>query len=108
VSATKLVLSDAAALDIAEQADWYHERSGSKLARRWERAVASSLIFLAKSPRLGARCRFKAIELQEVRRISISGFPKHLIFYRVTSAELLVLRVLHGARDLEALLSASP
>jgi plasmid stabilization system protein ParE len=35
--------------------------------------------------------------------MSVSGFPKHLIFYRVEKDTLLILRVIHGARDLESL-----
>ncbi len=33
----------------------------------------------------------------------ISRFPKHLVFYRVENREILILRVVHGARDLESL-----
>lgn len=107
MSVTKVVLSDIAALDIIEQSDWYHEQSGSTLAKRWERAVTAALILLEKRPNSGSPCLFKALELQDVRRLSISGFPKHLIFYRAASEGLEVLRVAHGARDLEALISGS-
>lgn len=103
MNSTDVVLSDAAALDILEQADWYEEQSGSRLAKRWERAVASGLIFLARNPLSGAPCRFRSTELQDIRRIPISGFPKHLMFYRVSPAGVLVLRIVHGARDLETL-----
>jgi toxin ParE1/3/4 len=48
-------------------------------------------------------CRFGLAELRNIRRMSISGFPKHLVFYRVEDREVLILRVLHGARDLESL-----
>lgn len=105
MSAVKVIVSDAAALDILEQSDWYHDQVGSRLARRWERAAASALIFLTTNPRSGSPCRFKAIELQDVRRAPITGFPKHLVLYRLTEEGLLVLRIVHGARDLEALLS---
>ena len=33
----------------------------------------------------------------------IPGFPKHLIFYQVRKNEVLILRIVHGARDLESL-----
>jgi plasmid stabilization system protein ParE len=33
----------------------------------------------------------------------ITRFPKHLIFYQAESGEVLILRVIHGARDLESL-----
>jgi toxin ParE1/3/4 len=49
-------------------------------------------------------CKFKAEELGKVRRVLVTGFPKHLVFYRSHENELLILRVIHGARDLENLL----
>jgi len=36
--------------------------------------------------------------------MTISGFPKHLLFYHFDDVEVFVLRVVHGARDLERLL----
>jgi plasmid stabilization system protein ParE len=36
-------------------------------------------------------------------RVPVTGFPKHLIFYKVEGREVFVLRVIHGARDLENL-----
>ena len=36
---------------------------------------------------------------------TVPGFENHLIFYRVTEEAIEVFRVLHGARDIEAILS---
>ena len=33
----------------------------------------------------------------------MKGFPKHLIFYRISENEIEVIRVIHGARDIENL-----
>ncbi|HWW15869.1 MAG TPA: hypothetical protein VN310_14505 [Candidatus Dormibacteraeota bacterium] len=38
-----------------------------------------------------------------MRRMPIAGFPRHLIFYRAEEKEIRILRVVHGARDLESL-----
>lgn len=97
-------LTDVAVNDILEQADWYEQRSDHALARRWENKVAAALIRIEKNPRSGARCGFRTEELQDVRRMPIAGFPKHLIFYRAEDEEVRILRVIHGARDLESLL----
>lgn len=63
---------------------------------------------VVERPGAGALCNFKPAELHDVRRISLAGFPKHLLFYELKEKEkekeILVLRVLHGARDLESLL----
>lgn len=98
-----IVLTDAAASDILEQADWYEEQSGLRLARRWEQAVTSVLLRIATTPAAGAPCTFKAADLKGARRMPVPRFPKHLVFYRIRSQELIILRIVHGARDLESL-----
>lgn len=100
-----LVFSDAAIADILEQADWYAAQSGRRLAQRWEKAVRSAVSLAVSRPAAGALCRFRHPSLQDIRRTSISGFPKHLLFYRFDDEEVFVLRVVHGARDLESLFS---
>jgi plasmid stabilization system protein ParE len=96
-------LTEVAVSDIQEQADWYKQRLDHALARRWEKEVTASLIRIEKNPRSGAKCAFSAYELQGIRRMPIAGFPRHLIFYRAERVEVRVLRVIHGARDLESL-----
>jgi toxin ParE1/3/4 len=103
VKRAKVRLSEAAAVDILEQADWYKRRSGVTLARRWDRAVATALIRIARNPRSGAPCNFEAEELRAIRRMPLARFPKHLIFYQLEDAGIVVLRVVHGVRDLESL-----
>ncbi|MFZ1005480.1 MAG: type II toxin-antitoxin system RelE/ParE family toxin [Candidatus Sulfotelmatobacter sp.] len=100
----ELRLTDVAVSDILEQADWYEQRSDPALARRWENKVTAALIRIEKNPRSGAKCGFRAEELQGVRRMPIAGFPRHLIFYRAKAEEIKILRVVHGARDLDTLL----
>ena len=98
-----IVLSDAAVADILEQADWYEGQTDRKLAARWERAVTTTLLRIRKNPRSGRLCHFTSEEVRDVHRAFVAGFPKHLVFYRFRDKELLVLRVVHGARDLESL-----
>lgn len=90
--------------DILEQADWYANHSGKALTRRWENAVESAVLSVVRRPATGAPCAFRSLELLGVRRVAIPGFKKHLLFYKFNEEELFVLRVVHGARDLEALL----
>lgn len=103
MNSTQLRLSEAAAVDINEQADWYEEKSNRQLTERWSRAVTSAVLRILKNPYSGAPCRFSSTELRGIRRVPISGFPKHLVFYSVEANDVLILRVLHGARDLESL-----
>lgn len=73
------------------------------LAKRWEKAVTSAVLRITDRPRAGVVSDFRHAELDNVRRVLIVGFPKHLIFYQLRPEEILVLRVVHGARDLESL-----
>ena len=42
--------------------------------------------------------------IADVRQWAVSGFGKHLIFYRVTPTGINVIRVLHGAKDIDRVL----
>ena len=46
----RISLSDTAANDILEQADWYEEQANARLAKRWERAVSQALLRVVKNP----------------------------------------------------------
>ena len=99
----KLVVSDAAVTDFLEQAEWYERQSGTRLAKRWEQAATTSLFKLLKNPNIGSRCHFASESLANLRRIAIDGFPRHLIFYKAQGSEVFIIRIVHGARDLERL-----
>jgi len=103
VKVASIHLSELAINDILEQANWYESRSDEKLAKRWERAVTSTLSRIDRTPNSGSPCRFRAAELLATRRVPVSGFSKHLVFYKVERREVFVLRVIHGALDLESL-----
>lgn len=94
-----------AVADILAQADWYELQSDRRLAKRWEQAVTPSILRLVRTPRAGALCGFKAEALRATRRLPVTGFSAHLIFYNFLGNQVHVLRVVHGARDLEKLLS---
>lgn len=102
----ELRISEAAALSIVEQADYYSQASDAALAMRWEDAVDQAVNSLRSLPERGALCRFRSPALTGLRWILVPGFPKHMVFYRYLPQEraILIVHVLHGARDLETLL----
>ena len=102
----KIEISTPAISDILEQADWYELQSGEDLAQRWQKAVTATLLRIRRSPNSGSPCRFRALELQGTRRTIIAGSPKHLVFYQFKKGTVLILRIVHGARDLESLFSS--
>jgi plasmid stabilization system protein ParE len=103
----RLRVSEAAALSILEQADYYREVAEASLAAQWEAAIDGAIHSLLQLPERGAPCRFLHSELARLRWIPISGFPRHMIFYRYDEAEssVLVVQIMHGARDIDAILN---
>jgi toxin ParE1/3/4 len=103
---TKLRISEAAAVSVLEQSDYYLQASDTPLAQRWEASVDDAVHSLLDWPERGTLCRFRSPSLADVRWVSIYGFPKHMVFYRYLSLEdaILIVQVLHGARNLETIL----
>jgi toxin ParE1/3/4 len=103
----ELHVSEAAALSIIEQADYYRGTAGGDLALQWELAVDEAVHSLLQFPERGAPCRFRSSELSDLRWIFVTGFPKHMIFYRYSPQvpAILVVQILHGARNIDLLLN---
>jgi len=95
-----------ASQEIVEQAHYYRDKADEALANRWQAAVVETIYSLRAAPERGSLGDFKTDSISDLRRIGIRGFPKHLIFYRFIDASrtLVIVSVLHGARDLESLL----
>jgi plasmid stabilization system protein ParE len=101
-----LRISEAAALSIVELADYYLETADLDLASRWEAAVDQTVRSLLELPERGAPCRFRSPALAGMRWIFVHGFPRRMVFYRYLPQEqaILIVQILHGARNLEAIL----
>jgi toxin ParE1/3/4 len=100
-----IVIQPAAARDLAEQADYLAERS-LDAAMRYSHAVAETFRHLAAMPTLGTVREFHNPALSGVRMWRIRGFRNYLIFYRAIPDGIEVLRVLHAARDINAILDS--
>jgi toxin ParE1/3/4 len=70
-------------------------------ALRFVQAAEKTFQQLAMMPGIGERFRTVRPELVDVRRIGISGFRKYQVYFRPTDDGIEVLRILHGARDIE-------
>jgi len=102
----KLRVKEAAAVSILEQSDYYRQVADASLALRWEASVDEAIHSLLNLPERGRPCRLRPEHLSGLRWILVPGFPKHMVFYQVLSdiQVILVVHVLHGARNLEVLL----
>jgi toxin ParE1/3/4 len=74
------------------------------LAERFLRAAEAAFRRLARFPRAGSPYRSTMPTLARLRKCPIPGFRNHLIFYRPIEHGVQIIRVLHGARELELLL----
>ena len=81
---------------------WYYvaKASGSlEIADRLVDAIADRFFLLARYPNMG---RARDIDL----RPGLRSFPvgEYMILYRIEGEDVMILRVLRGSRDIEALL----
>ena len=68
-------------------------------------AARRSMEFLTTSPHAGALYELASgRRLRGVRKWSVKGYRNYLIFYRVGTESIEILRVVHGARDIPTLL----
>lgn len=72
-------------------------------ADRFAEAIAAAYDRLAETPGIGAARDFGNPKLKGMRMWLVPGFSNYLIFYTSSESELRILRVLHGARDVERL-----
>jgi toxin ParE1/3/4 len=59
-------------------------------------------------PALGSVWESDHPELAGLRVLPIRGFENYLVFYRSMADRIEIVRVLHGARDLDSLLRMEP
>jgi toxin ParE1/3/4 len=75
-------------------------------AARFTKAVRETEELLLASPGIGTLRDCADPALAGMRWHSVRGFRRYLVFYLPRSDGIEVVRVLHGARDLEALFRA--
>ncbi|MGK7892786.1 MAG: type II toxin-antitoxin system RelE/ParE family toxin [Xenococcus sp. (in: cyanobacteria)] len=92
--------------DLIELATYLAEDS-LDVSERFLFAAEKTFQKLSQFPQRGKISNFTAPQLANIRQQAIEGFRKYLIFYRCTNSEVEIIRVIHGARDLEAILEKS-
>jgi addiction module RelE/StbE family toxin len=90
----------AAERDVDEIWDYYAETASSETAERLLTTIFAAVARIAAHPFQGRpRTDFRPLDLRSVRA------PPYLIFYRVESDRVQIVRVLHERRDLPAALA---
>src|SRR5712672_3469015 len=101
-----LIVAPAARADLLAQWDFYADDVGNPdLADRFLACAESTFKKLARMPTLGRARAFRSPKAKSLRSWKVTDFPKHLVFYRPlpNDRSVEIVRVLHGARDLDAL-----
>ena len=69
--------------------------------QRFYDAVAHDVLLLAANPFIGAKRQSGNPRLKNLRSWPITGYRNYLVFYLATNEAVDVLRVFHGARDVD-------
>lgn len=99
-----IVITPEADRDLEETA-LFIETDSPSAAKRFLDAATAGFSSLSDAPRIGVCVETGNPAMPGLRRWRVPGFENHLIFYQVTEETITVIRVLHGARDIEAILS---
>lgn len=86
----------------------YIAESNPDAGERFVDAAYTTFRFLTTQPELGRPRRFTNSTLTGLRSWRVAKFTRHLIFYRFHDGVIEILRVVHGARDLDALFREEP
>lgn len=95
----------AALHDLDEAADYIRRNGGPDRAIRFLKAADATLARLCTLPGLGTPYEPGEPAFAGLRVLSVDGHRNHLVFYRPMAGGIQVLRLLHGARDIDGILS---
>jgi toxin ParE1/3/4 len=101
-----IIVRPRARRDLNEIAD-YISQDSVEAGRRFYAAAQEAFQQLVDMPGIGRVREVQNPQMIGVRSWSIHEFSNYLVFYRPTATGIEVLRVLHGARDIERILEGS-
>jgi len=94
--------------DLDGQAEYLMQEASLETALRFYDAAAATFEKLARMPGMGERRESPNPHLAGLPVWRIEGFPNHHIFYRTIDGGIEVVRVVHGARDIDRVLESQP
>ena len=92
-----------ARLDLLEEFIYLADQATVEVAERYFTAVNRTCARMAKQPLSGTPHDSGIARLAGMRRVPVSGFTTYLPFYVPRGGGIEVVRILHGARDIEDL-----
>jgi len=82
----------------------YLEQYHPSVADRFLEEVFAAFEKLAEMPGLGSPKQFGLPELSGIRSWAVASFRNYLVFYKTTDEAIIILAVVHGARNVRQLL----
>jgi toxin ParE1/3/4 len=104
VSESRYVIRPKADRDLDDQAYYYATEATPEVGHRFLLAAHDTFALLATRPNMGWQSRLKHPGLEGLRVFRVTGFEKILILYLPLLDGVEILRVVHGSRNLQALL----
>ena len=101
----RLVFGSVFEADFAEITVHFAQDASPKISAQWEAAVIHLVSLLQEFPEIG-RLR-RDLHPPGIRTFVINEFPNYVLFYRLTTDEIILLRLRHGGMDLITLFTAS-
>jgi plasmid stabilization system protein ParE len=93
------VITERADRDVDHQAEFYRDRGSPDTAARWLLKTRKTFAFVAAHPSLGEEIR------PGLRAWRVESFKQHIVVYRAAPAPVVIVRVIHGAADLDTALA---
>lgn len=90
--------------DLDEQAYYFATKAGPELGHRFLLAAHETFGLLATQPQMGWQAKLKNPILASLRVFRMPGFEKMLVLYHPSPHGIEILRVIHGSRNIAALL----
>ena len=81
------------------------QKDSPESALRFLQSADKAFSMLADSPEMGTLCSFKSPRISNARLWTIKGFRRYIVIYRPVAGGIEILRVLHGSRDFNAIMS---
>ena len=104
-----LLKADDFIADVERQFEWYAITAALEIAERFLDAVESTCHLLGQHPLLGPHAGLAHPRLCEWRFIVVfRPFQKHVLFYEMKGADVLMRRAMHGHRNLPHRLNEPP
>lgn len=88
--------------DIESIIDWLKQEN-TTIVKPFLQQLQTTFDTLADFPEIGHLRRYNNPALKNIRMFPVKNYSTYLIFYQTSPADIQIIRVLHGARDIARL-----